>query len=565
MRHIDTKSLELAFVKPGTPMFSDVLQMIEDDGQLSPTRSRDLRSGLRRVAKALGRPLNEIPADPAWLQPRLAGVQPAAVCLTPKSWTNAVSDTKSAMAHTGIIKRTQNHKDDLSPAWRSLWGVVLASGSRTLQPALSRFVYFLNAHGVQPDKVADEHASAFLEALKVNEISKKPDTGYRAAVNGWNLAARQLASWPKQALTLPKRTNFVALPLDTYPDSFRSDLNAYFTRLAKPDPFAAEGNVDPLAEATITFYRTKVLYFAGALVRSGFPVADLRSLADLIAEGNAERGLRWLLERNGNQKNENLSKLSAILARVAREHAQVSEEDAAKVADFARRLKTRQQHGMTKKNRERLRIFDNPAMLNKLLTLPEGLQQRIKGEDWTFTRALMSEDAIAIGLLIYCPIRRKNLAGIHIGRNLQRFGDGRVFLVFEPEEVKNHQRIEFELPPALVKMIDDHLGKRSPILCPEGTPWLFPKRDGSKEMDRTQLSGRIKKRIQKEIGATVNAHLFRHLAAKVFLDANPGAYEVVRQLLGHSSLSKTLAAYAGFEAGTATRLFADVLSNARAK
>ena len=61
----------------------------------------------------------------------------------------------------------------------------------------------------------------------------------------------------------------------------------------------------------------------------------------------------------------------------------------------------------------------------------------------------------------------------------------------------------------------------------------------------------------------MNAHLFRHLAAMLFLDAHPGAYEATRRLLGHTQLSSTLNAYAGFEAGTATRLFAEVIDAAR--
>ncbi len=62
---------------------------------------------------------------------------------------------------------------------------------------------------------------------------------------------------------------------------------------------------------------------------------------------------------------------------------------------------------------------------------------------------------------------------------------------------------------------------------------------------------------------TINMHLFRHIAAKIWLDANPGQYEVLKRLLGHSRLSQTLNLYAGFEAGTSTRLFAAVVDAAR--
>lgn len=44
---------------------------------------------------------------------------------------------------------------------------------------------------------------------------------------------------------------------------------------------------------------------------------------------------------------------------------------------------------------------------------------------------------------------------------------------------------------------------------------------------------------------------------------HPGRYEVVRRLLGHAELSRTLNAYAGFEAGTATRLFGEIVEAGR--
>ena len=49
----------------------------------------------------------------------------------------------------------------------------------------------------------------------------------------------------------------------------------------------------------------------------------------------------------------------------------------------------------------------------------------------------------------------------------------------------------------------------------------------------------------------------------IWLKANPGCYEAARRLLGHAQLSSTLNAYAGFEAGTATRLYADIIDAAR--
>src|SRR5690606_25424853 len=203
-----------------------------------------------------------------------------------------------------------------------------------------------------------------------------------------------------------------------------------------------------------------------------------------------------------------------------------------KLRDLARRTAMPPQRGMTRKNRDRLRVLRDDATLRRLLTLPDKLFRK-GGDLEDKLTALKQEDALAIGLLLVCPLRISNIAAIDINRHFQRPGDGRLFLVFDEQEVKNNQPIEFEVPVDLRRMIDMHLARRSPLLCHSGTPWLFPRRDGAGPVDKSGLSTRIKKRIFDEIGIVMNAHLFRHLAAMVWLDAYPGGYEAARRLLAH--------------------------------
>jgi site-specific recombinase XerC len=53
----------------------------------------------------------------------------------------------------------------------------------------------------------------------------------------------------------------------------------------------------------------------------------------------------------------------------------------------------------------------------------------------------------------------------------------------------------------------------------------------------------------------VHPHLFRHIAAKLFLDAHPGSYELVRRVLGHRSIDTTTNFYTGLETAAAVRHF----------
>src|ERR1035437_3644974 len=54
-------------------------------------------------------------------------------------------------------------------------------------------------------------------------------------------------------------------------------------------------------------------------------------------------------------------------------------------------------------------------------------------------------------------------------------------------------------------------------------------------------------------------HQFRHLAAKIILDANPGAFELVQQLLGHRNTTTTINYYGGIDTRRAGRAHADLV------
>jgi integrase len=64
-------------------------------------------------------------------------------------------------------------------------------------------------------------------------------------------------------------------------------------------------------------------------------------------------------------------------------------------------------------------------------------------------------------------------------------------------------------------------------------------------------------------GLTVNAHLFRHVCAFLYLKAHPGDYETVRLLLGHTSLATTVRAYCGLERSDAVRRYDSLIDTYR--
>src|SRR5262249_48933698 len=73
----------------------------------------------------------------------------------------------------------------------------------------------------------------------------------------------------------------------------------------------------------------------------------------------------------------------------------------------------------------------------------------------------------------------------------------------------------------------------------------------------------ITKTISRYLGVKLTPHQFRHLAAKIILDNNPGAFELVRQLLGHKNLKTTTNFYAGIDTRRAGRAHADLIMKLR--
>ena len=93
----------------------------------------------------------------------------------------------------------------------------------------------------------------------------------------------------------------------------------------------------------------------------------------------------------------------------------------------------------------------------------------------------------------------------------------------------------------------------------------LPKARRRRAHDGSALSGRLSKRIRKEIGIEMNAHRFRHLAAMIWLNAFPGSHESSRRLLGHSEVSHTINLYTGLEARSAMEAYARVLAEKKGR
>src|SRR5262249_16009204 len=91
-------------------------------------------------------------------------------------------------------------------------------------------------------------------------------------------------------------------------------------------------------------------------------------------------------------------------------------------------------------------------------------------------------------------------------------------------------------------------------LTSAGNTYLFPG-IGSGPKNQAFFGTQISRTVRALTGLRVHPHLFRHIAAKLYLDDNPAGYEVVRPLLGHRSTDPPTAFYTGLETAAAVRHF----------
>jgi integrase len=303
---------------------------------------------------------------------------------------------------------------------------------------------------------------------------------------------------------------------------------------------------------------------AAAAVHQGVPPAELTSLKTLLRCDRFQQILRFFLDRNGGQPSPQVGYMASFLKTVAKYWLKLDEDALRPYEKISARLNQKgRRRKLTTKNRERLRPLDDPQMVQKFLSLPSKIREEIEKDKKSpiKRRALRAQMAIAIAILQIMPVRRKNMHEINIDQHLIERGK-RLYLVFEGDDVKNEEPIDFEFPPETKELVAWYVREYRPYLLRAETSALFPG-EGAGPKSAGTLAGQIKKTIHDYLGMEFNMHLFRHAGTKMYLDVRPGNYEVMRRVLGHRSINTTTSTYAGAENKSAGLHFASVLNERR--
>jgi hypothetical protein len=181
------------------------------------------------------------------------------------------------------------------------------------------------------------------------------------------------------------------------------------------------------------------------------------------------------------RKNSFNQSLAIALTMISRDWVQV---DSAAQAELKRLLSKvpAPLKGLTDKNKRFLRQFDDVNTLRRLVQLPERLWAEVKREAHPTYRTLAkAHAALAIGILIYMPIRLQNLLTLEFEKHLFiHVGQGaKSTLELSNGEVKNDMDLAFEIPPQVVKMLVEYRDRIATKIIGERPARLFVNVDGT--------------------------------------------------------------------------------------
>jgi integrase len=212
--------------------------------------------------------------------------------------------------------------------------------------------------------------------------------------------------------------------------------------------------------------------------------------------------------------------------------------------------------GLTPKNKATLRQFDDPAALRRLIELPKRLWTEVKREEKpNFRTFAKAQAALGIAILTYMPVRPENLTELAFDINLfmREEPDAISSLELSAAEVKNKEtELAFDIPPDVAKMLIEYRNRIAPKVIGHRPDRIFVKVDGTPKAQAT-VAWLVRTNLQKRAGILLTPHQFRHLNAKILLDAEPGSFETVKQLLGQKNIRTTTNFYAGIDSRRAGR------------
>jgi integrase len=541
------------------PSFADAIRAVEQAAELLPQQRAQWCSALRQIAKAIDKPLEIMPARWTAARFNVERLHPAIVGANPKTLANQKSNVKAALLWFGKEGEVAPRGVPLTAAWAVLRDSI---GNYGRKARLSGFMRYCSGCGIEPASVDEVALNNYFiyrrqtTSLAVNAAAR------RSVARTWNACGIDSPSWPRQRLAEPPCRTLEGPRWAEFPEGLRGDIDDYLLNLQQVRKGPNGKRYRPSSPKTIKTRRAELVAFARKAVKVRIPISDLISLAALVNPNVVEQVIEAYWKEDGDEPQIYTIELASKVLSLAR-RAGLNPVAIERLEDIRANLEEYRRCGLTDKNLAVVRKVMTPGVWASVVNLPDQLMRtaRAKLPYAPIKAALTAQIAVAIAILSYAPIRLGNLVAIKIDENLIKpSGPGSPFwLVFPHYDVKNRVRLEFTLDDDVTAMIDEYVHHYRPHLM-RGTnsDCLFPGTCGFPKT-ASMFSGQISDRVEDATGLRLTVHQFRHAAAAIYLSYHPGAYEVVKRLLGHRNIQTTINFYVGLETNQANQEFGKII------
>lgn len=538
---------------------SEVIKRLTQNSVLPAKRKRDLISACNSIARLVGRSPHDLPADVPALRDLISTLHHVQAGTSRKRLANIRADLAAALETAGAIAPSV-------PACKpgKAWVDFMSRATKQHHSwVLSRFARYCTYRQVEPVAVTDAVMREFLAWLDMRVLTNDPKKIIRDTAISFNAVVKR-ADLDMPLLTTALSPRYVARRLDIYPQSLVNDIERYLKRLREPDLFSGDGPRRPLRPTSLRNIEANIRQTLDAAVSAGYSPEHFKGLADLIQIDVISAAVSYMIARRGGEFPSGLNNILATVMAIARHYLKLDKTIIDKIA--AAQNKVGDQLGMNRpsmseKSQRRMDQFEARENIVRLANLPMLLLQRAEKAAGNKSGIIDAMIAAAIAILLCCPMRIKNLASLHMkdDMTLVKEGRNRVILVHvSPDKTKGRQAIDAVIEPPYSTVIAHYISHHRKHAADKPSDWLFPAISGGPRTP-DHFGGLLKERIFRETGLTVNAHLFRHFSAYVFLEAHPGSYEDVRRVVGHAKMDTTTSFYAPASTKATFKRYGDVL------
>lgn len=175
-----------------------------------------------------------------------------------------------------------------------------------------------------------------------------------------------------------------------------------------------------------------------------------------------------------------------------------------------------------------------PEILRRALTLMADTQADT-GQP-AMTRAIRFRQALMIGFLISCPVRRRTLLAMTVDDHVRPISDGYT-LNFAAKDMKDGKARSFRLPTILAAPMRAYLEEHRHVLLDGEDTNAFWVNQYGEGITPDGLSRELPKITERYLGLPLRPHAFRHIAATTIAELDPDHANIIRDILGHATLN----------------------------